>query len=169
MKLKMSHIPLNVHRNKSLTAVAQATSNEDRSILWREWLDTFYLACDQTRLAMLEEEPPFTDTFWDALFAAGVAWLAHKMHHPAPLWAKHVSRRLKFPYWRRSDPTSLTAICDRARAPAEFYSRNLYIGPEIMLRARTPEAWLPRPLQWEIELGKEILAYYSKKHCQTNS
>ena len=97
------------------------------------------------------------------MFAAGVAWLAHKMNQKAPLWAKQPSRILKFPYWGRSDHTSLASIYDRARAPAEFYSRNIYIGPEIMFRARTPKEWLPRPLLWEIKLGNELLAFYTKR------
>ena len=93
--LQTSHL---FHRNKSLTAITQATSKEDPSILWRELLDTFYLADREKRLEMLEEEPPLTGTFWDAMFAAGVAWLAHKMNQKAPLWAKQPSRILKFPY-----------------------------------------------------------------------
>ena len=119
------------YRNSTLTGAALAKSKEERSVNWREWLDTFYLANNDTRLKMLQEEPPLCDPLWDALFAAGVSWLAHRMGIHAPSWTRKNCRRLRFPYWGAKDPTSDYAEYERDRAPAEFFNRNIYTRPHI--------------------------------------
>ncbi len=105
---------------------------------------------------MLQEEPPLCDPLWDALFAAGVSWLAHRMGIHAPSWTRKNCRRLRFPYWGAKDPRSDYAEYERDRAPAEFFNRNIYIGPEIMYRARMPMERIQRPLAWELALAKKL-------------
>ena len=155
---------MNYYRNTTLTAAANAQDEAERSCRFREWLDTFYLNDDEKRIEMLEEEPPLCTPHWDAIFAAAVSWLAHKMNRSAPEWTRKNCRRLHSPYRIRKDPCSVAASYDRDRAPAEFFNRNLYIGPEILFRARMPLEWIPKPKNWEIKLAKYLQKKRKKDH-----
>ena len=71
-----------------LSCCCNPRKNEDeRSALWRDWLDTFYLSDESKRTLMLNEVPPLSESVWDALVAAGAEWLAHRMGRKGPLWA----------------------------------------------------------------------------------
>ncbi len=156
-----------IRRNESFTAIVQADSNEERSLLWREWLDTFYLVDDAKRAAMLDEEPPFSGTVWDALLAAGAEWLAHRMGRKAPSWAMKPCRRAPRAYFGRSQHYTKANGFDHDRAPAEFFSRHLYIGPEFMLRARTPKDWIPEEPYWIQRATREFFAKRQKKKSES--
>ena len=154
--MKKNH---SICRNNSLAAVTCEKDIEKRSVLWREWLDSFYLSDDEERRAMLAEEPPFSGDVWDALVAAGTEWLAHRMGCAVPRWAMTPSRRARTPYWGRSKNFTKANGFDHDRAPSEFFSRHLYIGPEIMLRARMPKSWIPQEPKW----AQRAVAAYQKR------
>ncbi|MBQ9406996.1 MAG: hypothetical protein IJU37_09735 [Desulfovibrio sp.] len=142
-------------RNDDLCAVALAEDENSRSLLWREWLDTFYLA--ERRLALLQREPPMTHTVWDALLAASVAWLARKSGLPTPLWARATRRRASQPWWGGCDPLSRYARIQQLLAPPEFLTRNLFVSASILYRARMPAQWRDPEPRWSRVLAAKLL------------
>ena len=128
------------HRNKSLTTVVLEKDSERRSRFWREWLDFFYLS--ENKQDILQDEPPLTGTVWDAIVAAGVAWLARKADLTVPLWT--VGRSAKEPWWGNFDPKSKSASINQVLAPPEFFSRNLFVSAKFMYRARMPVEWIEK-------------------------
>lgn len=143
------------HRNTSLTKVVQENDRERRFRIWREWLDSFYLS--EEKQAILLEEPPLIGTVWDAIVAAGAAWLARKACLKVPLWTR--GRRSRDPWWGEHDPTSRIARINQVLAPPEFFSRNLFVSASIMYRARMPIEWIEKePLFFTRLATKRLLA-----------
>ena len=133
------------HRNQSLAAVVLEKDTQVQGILWREFLDTFYLSEQDKRLKLISEEPPLTHTHWDALVAAATAWLCRKADLPKPGWIYGRSR-CTYPAWSTAKRTREIRLL-RLLAPPEFLARNLFVSQSFMLRARTPLDWIdPEPL-----------------------
>ena len=145
-------------RNRSLEAVVAEMDTERRSILWREWLDSFYLAeSDSEKEAMLNEEPELFQTPWDAVVAAGTAWLARKSGLPVPSWTKKDGRRAEKPWWCGYKPDSPLARINWLIAPPEFFDRNLFVSPSFMYRARMPAHWISPEPHWMKVLRRKFL------------
>ena len=142
-------------RNRSLTSVVLEPDLEMRSILWREFLDSFYLENTQGRIKLVEDEPPLTDGAWDAIVAAGVAWLCRKAGIENPRWTLGKAR-CAYPAWSPARNFRELRLF-RVLAPPEFFIRNVYTSQSFMIRARTPQEWIdPEPL-WLKRFGKRIL------------
>ena len=133
---------MGVHRNRSLTTVVLESNSLKRSILWREWLDSFYLSNAEEQQELLDEQPPLTNTEIDVIVAAGVCWLARKAKLKFPKWTEN--RCLKFPWRRGLDPKSRLATIEQILAPPEFFERNVFISAKIMYRARMPLDWIEK-------------------------
>ncbi|MCR5814677.1 MAG: hypothetical protein K6G15_09325 [Desulfovibrio sp.] len=149
------------HRNKSLSAVVLETDTETRSRLWREWLDSFYLAQDKE--TPLQEEPPLTGTVWDAIAAAGVAWLARKAQVSVPAWTKSSKRCARIPWWGEFAANSRSAAINQVLAPPEFFSRNLFVSAKIMYRARMPADWIEKEPLFFTRLAQQMASGRSSK------
>ena len=150
---------MDLHRNKSLSAVVQECDPDNRSLLWREWLDTFYLSNDNARQAILDENPPLTNSAIDVIVAAGVCWLARKAKLKIPKWA--AKRYLKFPWRNGLDPKSRLATIEQILAPPEFFERNVFISASIMYRASMPIDWIEKEPKAFSRIVKEMLKEYN--------
>lgn len=125
----------------SLKQVAE-TTQEDRPLRFREFLDQFYLASDADRPDMIEAEPPLTgDEVWDVYLAATAEHLSRKAGIEVPLWA--LSRRLEKPFFAAtSDEMRLILL---VQSPTAFRRRNIFISSDGLDRATTPEKWRGDP------------------------
>ena len=153
-------------RNNSLRAVIAEGDKDKRSILWREWLDSFYLADTPVQERMLREEPPMEGGVWDALLAAAAAWLAHKAGITAPLWCRRKDRRFDGCYWGEGGHSVAANRLNFLMTPPEFLARNLFIGMSFLERARMPEEWRGNLPLWYRELGEKLMESHRARRKQ---
>lgn len=147
-------------RNRSLSAVVLEKDRNTQALLWREFLDSFYIENEDGRRALVADEPPLTKDAWDAVVAAGTAWLCRKSGIVTPLWT-FGRARCAYPAWSCArDLRELRLL--RLLAPPEFLARNVLVSQTFMLRARTPQEWIdPEPL-WSVTLAAKLLRTRAK-------
>jgi hypothetical protein len=129
--------PATLARTAELVASGQSL---DKAL--PEFLDVFYLATPELRIAMLSDEPlPTGDPRLDGLFGAVAEYLSHQFGlGRVPVWAYSPGRYLDRA-WHAS------SIVDRGfreyltfASPAEFASRNIFTEERPLRRARGPQS-----------------------------
>ena len=113
-----------------------------REVALSEFLDNFYGASDESRLAMLDDEPPFVgDARTDALMGAICEYLAKQFCLPRiPRWAGDKRRVLAEPWFTISDGNENDAMCEYLAvvSPGEFRNHNIFTEAMPLRRARDP-------------------------------
>ncbi len=112
-----------------------------REVAISEFLDGFYGATSpQARLAMLDDEPPFTgDARTDAPFGAICEYLAKQFTLPhVPHWVGDARRVLAEPWFTTSSDSA--AMCEYLAVvnPGEFRHHTIFTEAMPLRRARDP-------------------------------
>jgi hypothetical protein len=107
--------------------LADAADSSRRWRLVAEFLEDYRWEQPDTRLALLEQEPPGTgDERWDVFLAALAEHLAARDGHGAPQWAQSRSlHQLWFPF-----NTPAARVDALVHAPAAFRRRGVYVAPQ---------------------------------------
>jgi hypothetical protein len=114
----------------SLVVLARLMTGAEDAGRWRlvaEFLEDYRWEQLESRMALLEDEPPGTgDERWDVFLAALAEHLAARDGRGGPTWAESRSLgQLWFPFNTRA-----ARIDALVHAPAAFRRRGVYVAPE---------------------------------------
>lgn len=137
-------------RCDSLREVMFRDKGEARSLAWADWLDSYYLGTNEKRRAMLDERPELEGSVWDALLGASIEYLAHLARLEPPYWCYEAERRWETFYWGGHTLPAMKKLMF-LESPAEFRTRNLFVGRGFIERAKMPDRWRAKPPKWQRE------------------
>jgi hypothetical protein len=128
--------PATQRRPDSLQEVAAwGTERGDIDASLREFLDSFYLAPQEQREAMLAEVPPATNNpRADAYLGAVAEHLARRYRLRCPQWSNESSRFLHRPFF----PAGLESLKATLlkESPSAFRRRMIFVGADPLFRPR---------------------------------